>query len=184
MIWARHPPPAFRTYLLKPRQRAVPSFVISGPGFSAGAGGAITVNVNTSNVADPASLVTAINAGIQAAATAGSAQAKAFGDANITAEIHTGTDGAQQLEFVSSDTAFQVSAGDTTANALMGNFVGQSNARNWGQAHGITTPLSTAGLLAVVLKARSSPAERSRPPARSSPTWRTAVHPRFQRIRH
>jgi len=57
------------------------SFVISGPGFSGGAGGAITVNVNTSNVADTASLVTAINSGIQAAATAGSSQAKAFGDA-------------------------------------------------------------------------------------------------------
>jgi flagellin-like hook-associated protein FlgL len=124
------------------------SFVISGPGFSGGAGGAITVNVNTSNVADTASLVTAINSGIQAAATAGSSQAKAFGDANITAEIHTGTDGAQQLEFVSSDTAFQVTAGDTTANALMGNFVGQTTAQ-LGTDQGITTPLSTAGLLAV-----------------------------------
>jgi flagellin len=124
------------------------SFVISGPGFSGGAGGAITVNVNTSNVADTASLVTAINSGIQAAATAGSSQAKAFGDANITAEIHTGTDGAQQLEFVSSNTAFQVTAGDTTANALMGNFVGQTTAQ-LGTDQGITTPLSTAGLLAV-----------------------------------
>ncbi len=124
------------------------SFVISGPGFSAGAGGAITVSVNTTNVADTASLATAINAGIQAAATSGSAQSKAFANANITAEIHTGSDGAQQLEFVSASTAFQVTAGDATANALMGNFVGQTNAGT-GQALGITLPLSTAGLQAI-----------------------------------
>lgn len=124
------------------------SFVLSGPGFSSGAGGAITVAVNTSNVADTASLVAAINAGIQAAATAGSAQAKALGNANITAEIHTGADGAQQLQFVSANTAFQVTAGDATANALLGNFTGQTNPGT-GQALGITLPLSTAGLEAV-----------------------------------
>jgi flagellin len=116
------------------------SFVISGPGFSAGAGGAITVNVNTSNVADPGSLAAAINAGIQGAATAGTAQSKAFAGANITAEIHTGSDGHQQLEFVSSNTAFQVTAGDATANALMGNFVGQTLGQA-GTDVGITTPV-------------------------------------------
>ena len=116
------------------------SFVISGPGFSAGAGGAITVNVNTSNVADPGSLAAAINAGIQGAATAGTAQSKAFAGANITAEIHTGSDGHQQLEFVSSNTAFQVTAGDATANALMGNFVGQTLVQA-GTAVGITIPV-------------------------------------------
>ena len=117
------------------------SFVISGPGFSAGAGGAITVNVNTSNVADTGSLAAAINAGIQGASTAGTAQSKAFAGANITAEIHTGSDGHQQLEFVSSNTAFQVTAGDATANALMGNFVGQTLAQA-GTAVGATTPLA------------------------------------------
>jgi flagellin len=116
------------------------SFVISGPGFSAGAGGAITVNVNTANVADPGSLAAAINAGIQGAATAGTAQSKAFAGANITAEIHTGSDGHQQLEFVSSNTAFQVTAGDATANALMGNFVGQTLAQA-GTDLGITIPV-------------------------------------------
>ena len=116
------------------------SFVISGPGFSAGAGGAITVNVNTSNVADTGSLAAAINAGIQGAATAGTSQSKAFAAANITAEIHTGTDGHQQLEFVSSNTAFQVTAGDATANALMGNFVGQTLVQA-GTDVGITTPV-------------------------------------------
>jgi flagellin len=116
------------------------SFVISGPGFSAGAGGAITVNVNTANVADPGSLAAAINAGIQGAATAGTAQSKAFAGANITAEIHTGSDGHQQLEFVSSNTAFQVTAGDATANALMGNFVGQTLGQA-GTDVGITIPV-------------------------------------------
>jgi flagellin len=124
------------------------SFVISGPGFSSGAGGAVTVTVNTSNVADTATLVTAINAGIQGAAAAGTAQAQAFGAANITAQIHTGSDGAQQLQFVSASTAFQVTAGDATANALLGNFTGQTNAGT-GQTLGITLPLSTAGLEAV-----------------------------------
>ena len=116
------------------------SFVISGPGFSAGAGGAITVNVNTANVADPGSLAAAINAGIQGAATAGTSQSKAFAAANITAEIHTGSDGHQQLEFVSSNTAFQVTAGDATANALMGNFVGQTLGQA-GTDVGITIPV-------------------------------------------
>jgi flagellin len=118
------------------------SFVISGPGFSAGAGGAITVNVNTSNVADTGTLVSAINAGIQAAATGGTAQAKAFAGANITAQIHTGTDGAQQLQFVSASEAFQVVAGDATANVLLGNVTGQTNAGK-GQALGITSPMVT-----------------------------------------
>jgi flagellin len=98
------------------------------------------VNVNTANVADPGSLAAAINAGIQGAATAGTAQSKAFAGANITAEIHTGSDGHQQLEFVSSNTAFQVTAGDATANALMGNFVGQTLGQA-GTDVGITTPV-------------------------------------------
>jgi len=100
---------------------ATTSFKISGPGFSAGAGGAITVNVNLANVADTASLVNAINAGIQSAAQQGSPQAAAFKAANIQAIVHTGTDGHQQLLFTSASTAFDVTAGDATANGLLGN---------------------------------------------------------------
>ncbi len=117
------------------------SFVISGPGFSGGAGGSVTVAVNTSNVADTSTLVSAINAGILAAGTAGTAQSQAFAAANITAQIHTGVDGAQQLQFVSASTAFQVVAGDKTANTLMGNVTGQTNAGT-GTALGITTPMT------------------------------------------
>src|SRR5579871_5086363 len=95
------------------------TFTITGPGFSPGAGGAITVNVNLANVSDTTSLVAAINAGIQSAGLGGTAQANAFAAANIRAEIHTGTDGAQQLQFVSPDSTFTVTGGDATANAFM-----------------------------------------------------------------
>ena len=97
------------------------TFVLSGPGFSAGAGGAITITANLSNVGDPASLATAINAGIAAAVQSGTPAAQALTAANITAEIHTGADGHQQLLFTSPNTAFNVTAGDTTANGLLGN---------------------------------------------------------------
>src|SRR5579864_8374953 len=97
------------------------SFVISGPGFSGGAGNAITVTVNLANVADTTTLVNAINAGISGAAQAGTPQAVAFAAANIKAQVHTGTDGHQQLVFTSANTAFDVTAGDTTANGLLGN---------------------------------------------------------------
>jgi flagellin len=117
------------------------SFKISGPGFASGAGGAVTVTVNTSSVASTSTLISAINAGILAAGTAGTAQSQAFAAANITAQIHTGSDGAQQLQFVSASTAFQVVAGDATANTLMGNVTGQTNAGT-GTALGITTPMT------------------------------------------
>ena len=107
--------------LLAQSNPASTSFTISGPGFSGGAGNAITVTVNLANVADTTSLANAINAGIQSAAQQGSAQAGAFKAANIQAVIHTGSDGHQQLLFTSASTAFDVTAGDATANGLMGN---------------------------------------------------------------
>ena len=98
------------------------SFVLNGPGFGAAAGvnGPVTITVNLSNVADPSSLVAAINAGITSAATGGSANDQALAAANITASIHTGSDGHQQLVFTSPNAAFDVTAGDVTANALDG----------------------------------------------------------------
>ena len=116
------------------------SFTIMGPGFSGGAGGAITVTASMANVADTGSLVAAINAGIASAAQQGSAQADAFKAANITAQIHTGTDGHQQLQFVSANSAFEVTANDTTANALMGNITGGTN----GSSSGISASTGTA----------------------------------------
>lgn len=105
------------------------SFILSGPGFGSAAGtnGPVTVNVNLSSVADPASLVTAINAGITAAEQSGTPGGQALAAAGVQAEIHTGADGHQQLVFVSPNSAFSVAAGDVTANALMGNMTGNTN---------------------------------------------------------
>lgn len=121
---------------------ATTSFVLSGPGFGSGAGanGPVTIGVNLSSVADPTSLVTAINAGITAAEQSGTPGGQALGQANVTAEIHTGADGHQQLVFVSPDAAFNVTAGDVTANALMGNMTGNTG----GSATGITSDVGAA----------------------------------------
>jgi len=121
---------------------ATTSFILSGPGFgsSAGVNGPVTVNVNLSSVADPTSLVTAINAGITAAEQAGTPGGQALQQANITAVVHTGADGHQQLAFVSPDAAFNVTAGDVTANALMGNMTGNTG----GSDSGITSDVGAA----------------------------------------
>ncbi len=98
------------------------SFILSGPGFGgSGVNSSVTVNVNLASVGDSASLVTAINAGITSAEAGGAANDLALEGANITASVHTGADGAEQLVFTSPNQAFQVAAGDTTANALLGN---------------------------------------------------------------
>ena len=96
-------------------------FTMSGAGFSG-----LNVSVNVSGVNDVSSLVSAINAGIQNAASGGTAAAAALKAANITAAVHTGRDGAQQLLFTSSSSTFSVAAGDIMANALMGNFNGHT----------------------------------------------------------
>ena len=97
------------------------TFDINGPGFSVGQGGPVAITVNLANVGDTTSLASAINAGISAAESTGTPQAGALAAANIQAVIHTGSDGHQQLLFTSANSAFQVVAGDTTANGLLGN---------------------------------------------------------------
>jgi flagellin len=118
------------------------TFVLSGPGFGSGAGAnsPVTINVNLTNVGDPTSLASAINAGIMGAVAGGSANAQALGNADISAEIHTGADGTQQLAFTSPNSAFNVTAGDVTANALMGNLTGNTG----GSATGVTTDVGQA----------------------------------------
>lgn len=96
------------------------TFFISGQGFSGG--NRVAVNVNLSGVVDSNSLVTAVNSAIQAAGGGSTQYATAFKNANITASVVTDSQGRQQLALASSNTAFQVQAGDTTANALLGNF--------------------------------------------------------------
>ena len=97
------------------------TFDLAGPGFSAGNGGPVTITVNLTSVGDPTSLASAINAGIQGAIQANTPEAQALAAANVTAEIHTGADGHEQLLFTSPNTAFNVTAGDTVANGLLGN---------------------------------------------------------------
>ncbi len=98
------------------------NFTFTGPGFSNTSGGnTITVAVNLNGVTDTGTLVTAVNAAIQAAGGGNSQQATAFKNANITASINTDVTGKSQLSFNSASTAFQVQGGDQVATALMGN---------------------------------------------------------------
>src|ERR1700733_868585 len=128
--------------LLAHASPASTSFILTGPGFGATAGvnGPVTITVNLSNVADPSSLTAAINSGIDSADTGGSANDQALAAANITASIHTGSDGHQQLVFTSPNAAFNVTAGDVTANALMGNLTGNTG----GLASTITSDVGQA----------------------------------------
>jgi flagellin len=98
-------------------------FTFTGPGFSnTGGGNTITVAVNLNGVTDTNTLVTAVNAAIEAAGNGNSQQATAFKNANITAAINTDASGKSQLSFNSASTAFQVQGGDRVATALLGNF--------------------------------------------------------------
>jgi flagellin len=99
-------------------------FTFQGAGFADS--GKITIDVNVAGVKDTASLVTAINTAIETAAnpTTPTTQATAFKNAGITASIVTDSNGREQLAFSAPSSAFQVRAGDLTANALLGNFEG------------------------------------------------------------
>lgn len=94
-------------------------FIFAGPGF--GDDDRVRVSVNLAGIVDTDTLVSAINdaiSGFSATSQAG----QAFKNAGISATVNTDTVGGKQLAFISSDTAFQVAAGDRLANALMGNF--------------------------------------------------------------
>jgi flagellin len=95
------------------------TFIVTGPGF---AGNGVALSVNTGNLGGTSDLVTAVNAAIQAASNGGTQQATALKNAGLTAAINTDATGKQQLTFSSSNTAFQVQAGDKLANALLGNY--------------------------------------------------------------
>ncbi|MGA3201155.1 MAG: flagellin [Bryobacteraceae bacterium] len=121
------------------------NFTFTGPGFSNTSGGnTITVAVNLNGVTDTNTLVTAVNAAIQAAGNGNSQQATAFKNANITAAIGTNATGQSQLTFNSATTAFQVQGGDQVATALLGNFSSGSTGNvanvNATAASAFTTP--------------------------------------------
>ncbi|MEI9812792.1 MAG: flagellin [Acidobacteriota bacterium] len=95
------------------------TFVIKGPGFD---GTGVTLSVNTANLGGTSDLAAAVNAAIAAAGNGGTQESTALKNANLQAAINTDSNGKQQLIFKSSTTAFQVQAGDRSANALLGNF--------------------------------------------------------------
>ena len=85
-----------------------------GAGFSDAS--AVSVNVNTLGVGDVNALVTAINAGIQAAGQGGTPQASAFKAANIVASA----DSSGHINFTSTTNAFQVTDdGSAQSQALL-----------------------------------------------------------------
>ena len=94
-------------------------FFFSGSGFADDEKARLSVNLP--GVVDTTTLAAAVNAAIDGF-TATSAAGQAFKDAGIKAVINTDTAGGQQLAFTSSNTAFQVQAGDRLSNALLGNF--------------------------------------------------------------
>ena len=93
-------------------------FVFRGPGFSDSS--EVRVSVNLSGIVDPSTLVSAVNSAIDGFSVTSQA-GQAFKNAGITASVNTDSAGRKQLAFSSSDTAFQVAAGDRVSNALLGN---------------------------------------------------------------
>ncbi len=100
-------------------------FYFRGPGF--GDADRVKVSVNLSGVTNVDNLVGAINAAIGSAGQVVSPAATAFQNANVRASVITSPDGKRSLAFASANSAFQVAAGDQTANALLGNVTSSSN---------------------------------------------------------
>jgi flagellin len=115
-------------------------FKFTGAGFGDPAA-PISVSVNLNGVGDTAGLVDAINAAIETAGAASTGAAAKFKAADIKASISTDSDGNQMLAFSSGSSAFEVTAGDATANALMGNFA-DLTVDNAGQAAVRTTSVA------------------------------------------
>lgn len=116
------------------------NFTLRGPGFG---GQGVAVNVNTNAVGSTSDLVSRVNAAIDSAANAGTQAATALKNANIKASVVTDSNGRQQLAFTSPSTAFQVEAGDRTANALLGNF--ERNATLTGSDTAVSVNTEPAG---------------------------------------
>ena len=118
-------------------------FYFTGPGFAGTSGGTrIAVAVNLNGVTDANTLATAINSAIAATGNGPSQEATAFKNAGLKASIFTDPAGATHLQFTSSNSAFQVEAGDATANALMGN-IAPSGTGSTGQS--VTTATAATG---------------------------------------
>ena len=112
------------TNLASLRTAGFTEFIFSGPAFSDSS--SVRVSVNLSGVVDTSTLTTAINDAINGLSATSQAE-QAFKNAGVTASINTDAEGEKQLTFSSSDTAFQVAAGDRVSNALLGNVTSVSN---------------------------------------------------------
>ena len=123
------------------------TFNISGPGFSGAS--SVQLNVNLSGVTDSGTLVTAVNAAIQQAGSDPTQAATALKNANITAAIATDSTGKQQLTFSSSNTAFQVTAGDQMSNALMGNLGAKAVMSGTDTSNSYTTTANVNDMLTI-----------------------------------
>lgn len=121
-------------------------FFISGPGFSDGS--KVKVSVNLSGVGDMNGLVNAVNTAVQNAGNDNTQAAAAFKAAGIVASVYTAVAAngavAQKLAFTSSNTAFQVEAGDMMSNALLGNFAPSSTTTGAAIATTVTGGLTAA----------------------------------------
>ncbi len=113
-----------------------------GPGF--GDSNRVKVSVNLSSVTDADTLATAVNAAISAAGTSGSQAATAFKNAGITASVGVTSTGTKFLQFTSSNTAFQVEAGDRMSNALLGNVTSNSDPTGLSLTNTVTGAAATA----------------------------------------
>ena len=121
-------------------------FTLRGPGFS---GQGVNIDVNTNAVGSTADLVTNINNAIDAAGAVGTQSATALKNAGIRASVVTDSSGRQQLAFNSSTTAFQVEAGDRTANALLGRFERNASLTGSDTAVNVNTNGATSLLVAI-----------------------------------
>jgi flagellin len=128
-------------------------FYFTGPGFTSTSGSdRIGVTVNLNGVTNAETLTSAINSAIQAAGNGPSQQDTAFQNAGIQAAVVTNSSGQTQLQFASSDSAFQVEAGDSTANALLGNLATGSTGQSVATATAATGTAVTAATAAETVK--------------------------------
>ena len=93
------------------------TFDLSGAGFSN-----MAVSVNLASTDTTQSVAQKLNAAIQALGNNGTTSGDALRTANIEVAAVTDSSGNESLSFTSATGAFQVAAGSTAANALLGNF--------------------------------------------------------------
>jgi flagellin len=94
-------------------------FYLRGPGFSDSE--RVRVSVNLNGVDNAEKLVIAINSAIDQAGSGGTDVSEAFRNAGVRAKLVTDEKNNTRLIFESSNSAFQIAAGDRLANALLGN---------------------------------------------------------------